>query len=164
MGFGTGHHATTRQCLRALQILDLDGASVLDVGTGSGILAIAARRLGAASAVGLDNDADAIQAALENLALNPDVQGVRYVVADLSVSPLPQADVVVANLTGVQLVRAAAALQDSLRSGGTLVAAGVLDSEEEDVRAAFDALEVCGRYQDDEWVCLTFNRGRSSLV
>src|SRR5437763_5665948 len=104
MGFGTGHHATTRLCLAALQAIDLRGQFVLDVGTGSGLLAIAAARLGAARAVGTDDDPDAIQAANENLALN-DVANVQFVVADLMKDALPQAPVVVANLMGALIVR-----------------------------------------------------------
>ena len=137
MGFGTGHHATTRLCLRALQALDLAGRFLLDVGTGSGILAIAAVKLGAARAEGVDYDADAIAAANENLQLNSGVESVEFRVADLSIADLPAADVVTANLTGAALIGAAARLLDLVRPGGTLIVSGLLEDERDDVVRAF---------------------------
>ena len=137
MGFGTGHHATTRLCLRALQAVDLTGRFVLDVGTGSGILAIAAVKLGAARAEGIDYDADAIAAANENLQLNSGVESVEFRVADLSIADLPAADVVTANLTGAVLIGSAVRLLDFVRPGGTLIVSGLLDEERDDVVRAF---------------------------
>jgi ribosomal protein L11 methyltransferase len=133
IGFGTGHHATTRICLRALQAVDVVDRLVLDVGTGSGVLAIAAVRLGAARAVGIDHDADAIQAANENLTLNEHVEAVEFQSADLSAAHLPAADVVTANLTGAVLIRSAARLLDLVRPGGTLIVSGLLEEERDDV-------------------------------
>src|SRR5687768_12284820 len=98
MGFGTGHHATTRLCIAALQQLDLRGRSVLDAGTGSGVLAIAACRLGASSVLAVDDDPDAIQSAGESIVLNPGVN-VALRTADLRSPTLLPHDVVTANLT-----------------------------------------------------------------
>ena len=136
MGFGTGHHATTRLCLRALQAVDVMNRCVLDVGTGSGVLAIAAVRLGAARALGIDNDADAIQAANENLGLNQGVENVEFRVADVLADDLPAADIVTANLTGAFLVRSATLLRELLRPAGTLIVSGLMEHERDDVMRA----------------------------
>ncbi|MQA30663.1 MAG: methyltransferase domain-containing protein, partial [Luteitalea sp.] len=136
MGFGTGHHATTRLCLAALQTLDLADRSLVDLGTGSGVLALAARLLGAREALGIDYDADAIQSAEENLALNRPLGRVRFEVRDLLAEALPRADVVTANLTGAMLTRAAGALLRMLHGAGTLVVSGVQADERAEVFAA----------------------------
>jgi ribosomal protein L11 methyltransferase len=160
MGFGTGHHATTRLCLSALQRTTVAGAFVLDVGTGSGILAIAAARLGAAHAVGIDCDADAIQSANENLTRNPAVRTVRFDQAEIA-PDLPRADIVLANLTGALLARVASTLLDALNPGGTLIVSGVLAAEEETVRLAFSNVDTVWRQQEDEWVGLMFRSGQA---
>ena len=156
MGFGTGHHATTRLCLAALQTIDLTNAFVLDVGTGSGVLAIAAARLGAVRALGIDSDADAIRSAHDNLALNPGIRDIAFEMADLTSTALPTADVVTANLTGALLVRAAAPLAGAVRPGGTLIVSGLLVHERSDVVAAFGTMELSWERKEDEWVGLIF--------
>jgi len=154
MGFGTGHHATTRLCLAALQTIDLRGASVLDVGTGSGVLALAAVALGATRALGLDDDPDAIAAATENLEPNG-VTNVEFVVGDLMRDDLPSADVIVANLTGALVVRAAGRLVRALRPGGVLIVSGVLAAEGDEVRQAFANQSFVADVQEDEWLAFT---------
>jgi len=156
MGFGTGHHATTRLCLAALQRLDLKGRSVLDVGTGSGVLAIAASLLGAGRSLGIDDDADAIAAAQDNLELNPHAE-VSLRVADLRSADVGPTDVVIANLTGGLLISAALTLQDFVAREGSLVLSGLMTGEERDVLFAFPAWGVRHRSEEDEWVCITLS-------
>ena len=158
MGFGTGHHATTRLCLAALQAIPLTDPVVLDVGTGSGVLAIAADRLGAARALGIDCDPDAIQSARENLAFNPAVTRVRFETVDLSAMPLPVSDIVTANLTGALLIRSAPALMAAVRAGGTLVLSGLLAHERDDVCEAFAAAAVFWEREEDGWVGLAMKK------
>ena len=157
MGFGTGHHATTRLCIDALQRLNIGGRTVLDVGTGSGVLAIAASLLGASRSVGIDDDADAITAARENLELNPQVEAT-LLVADLRATDVGSADVVIANLTGGLLISAARTLQDLVARGGSLVLSGLMAVEETDVLAAFPTWTVEHRSEEDEWVCVVIAR------
>lgn len=134
-GFGTGHHATTRLCLRALQELDLRGKRVIDLGTGSGLLAIAAATLGAREVIAVDNDPDALAAARDNVARNGVAVTLRA--ADLESDALPAADVVLANLTGAMLRRQAARLA-RLARGGRLIVSGFLDEEAGAVCKAFE--------------------------
>ena len=156
MGFGTGHHATTRLCIDALQRLNIAGRTVLDVGTGSGVLAIAASLLGASRSVGIDDDADAITAAQENLQLNPQAEAT-LLVADLRATDVGSADIVIANLTGGLLISAARALQDLVARGGSLVLSGLMAVEETDVIAAFPAWSVDYRSEEDEWLCVVIS-------
>jgi ribosomal protein L11 methyltransferase len=152
MGFGTGHHATTRLCLAALQQIDVTDRSVIDVGTGSGVLAIAARRLGASGVLAIDDDADAITAAEENVAINQETR-IALEVADLRAAKIGRFDVVVANLTGGLLIASADRLLSFAVSGGCLVLSGFMDHEERDVLGAFAPCALESRTQDDEWVC-----------
>lgn len=154
MGFGTGHHATTRLCLAALQRLALAGQRVLDVGTGSGVLAIVASRLGAADVTGIDDDPDAIQSAWDNLALNPE-SNVTLLVGDFRTTEIRPSDVVLANLTGGLLVASASRLTRLATAGGRLVLSGFLAAEEHDVLAAFDGLSVEHRAEEDGWMSVT---------
>jgi ribosomal protein L11 methyltransferase len=157
MGFGTGHHATTRLCLAAMQRIDLGDRSVIDVGTGSGVLAIAARRLGASGVLAIDDDPDAITAAEANVALNHESR-IALEVGDFRTSKIGQFDLVVANLTGALLVSAADRLQSFAIAGGCLVLSGFMADEEHDVIGSFNACVVESRTHEDEWMCATLVR------
>jgi ribosomal protein L11 methyltransferase len=156
MGFGTGHHATTRLCLAALQQISLDRCSVLDVGTGSAVLAIAASRLGAEDVTGIDDDQDAIQAAWDNLSLNPSAQ-VSLIVGDLRTTELVPADVILANLTGGLLIQSADRLRQLTNAKGRLILSGFTAAEEQAVLAAFGAFRVEHRGEEEGWVCVTLS-------
>ena len=106
MGFGTGHHPSTRLVLRALQEVPLDNRTVLDIGCGSGVLAMAAVKLGARFAIGIDIDPDALENARENVELSGVTARVWLEQADFRAMSA-EADVVTANLTGGLLERSA---------------------------------------------------------
>ena len=157
MGFGTAHHATTRLCLAALQRLDVHGRSAIDVGTGSGVLAIAASRLGAAPVVGIDDDPNALHAAEENLALNRGAD-VTLRAADIRSLGQEAFDLVVANLTGALLIEAARALCDRTTAGGRLILSGFLRHEEAAVLAAYSDLTISHRSEEEGWLCVSLQR------
>jgi len=154
MGFGTGHHATTRLCLAALQEVDVRGRSVIDVGTGSGVLAIAARRLGASGVLAIDDDPDAIGAAEANVALNHESR-IALEIGDFRSAKIGQFDLVTANLTGALLMASADRLASLAIPGGRLILSGFMGHEEREVLRAFDGCTLEWRAQEDEWVCFS---------
>jgi ribosomal protein L11 methyltransferase len=159
MAFGTGLHPTTRLCLAALESEADHGrianARILDVGCGSGILAIAAAKLGAASVLGVDTDQIAIEATVANAARNGLADRISARAGSLP-SGEPGFDLVLANLIASLLIALAGGLRDELRPGGTLLASGIFVDREGDVRSAFDAarLVVTGRRDEGDWVVL----------
>jgi len=157
MAFGTGLHPTTQQCLEALTTLPLEGKSVLDVGTGSGILAIAAAKRGGSPGVAVDTDPLAVDAARENAMRN----GVAIPVAEGSAADVPgRFDVVIANIVSPVLQRIAPHLAARLSGGGTLLVAGISAPAEAATRQAFAhvRLEVLDRSERDDWVALALRR------
>jgi ribosomal protein L11 methyltransferase len=123
-GFGTGHHETTRLCLSLLQGIDLSGRTVIDVGTGSGVLAIAAAKLGASSVVAIDEDPEALRNARENVTRNDAENVIDVREADLGSFESDPVDVVVANLTGSVIQRHACRLTAVVKAGGRLIVSG----------------------------------------
>jgi len=163
MAFGTGLHPTTRLCLAALEgsadAGRVEGATVLDVGCGSGILTIAAAKLGAARVLAVDTDPLAVEATEANARRN----GAATLVAARRGS-LPTGDgpfdIVLANLIASLLVELAQSLRDELRPVGTLLASGIFVDREGDVRDAFAAagLDVLERTTEGDWVALEARR------
>jgi ribosomal protein L11 methyltransferase len=159
MAFGTGTHPTTALCLDALgeRVGARPGLSVLDVGTGSGLLAIAARRLGAGRVVASDVDPEALRVARENAESN----GVVLEVTGADVHQIEGPfDLVVANILANTLVELAAGLAAQVAPGGSLLLSGVLRGQEEEVGRPFleAGLLPEGGRRDGEWSLLSFRR------
>lgn len=161
LSFGTGDHFTTRFCLERIDAIVPAHAceSMLDVGTGSSILAIAARLLGVPRVLGLDNDAIALEQARENLALNGLAGQIDLAVADITTDPPKGSfDLVCANVYTTVLIAIASALTACARHH--LVLSGIRDPELEEVAIVYRALgwQETFRDGDGEWGGLAFRR------
>jgi ribosomal protein L11 methyltransferase len=160
MAFGTGLHPTTRACLELLQTVQPMPTAMLDVGTGSGILALAALRLGASRAVGYDTDQLAVEASTANAQAND--LGDRFraqhgTLPELAAGSFP---LVVANLVAAVLVELAPRLATHTAPGGTLIASGIIESRSDEVEAALTAAgyEVVDWITEGDWVTVRLVR------
>ena len=165
-GFGTGHHASTRLCLRALSDVAVHGKRVLDLGTGSGVLAMAAFVSGAREVVAVDIDQDAIDSARESARLNARVGGIRWLVGDfrergwdaLSGGPF---EVVLANLTGGMLTSSARRIRELIAPEGVLICSGFDEDEQSGVEQAL-GLTRQAAVTEERWVGLTLRAAAAS--
>lgn len=166
MAFGTGLHPSTQLCLRAVERFAAKGQRVLDVGTGTGILAIAAVKLGAASALAIDVEEAAVAAAIENSARNGVESAVTVRLASLVPVHNPigaqpglvgsgQYDLVLANIIAEVIAGMAEALVERTAPGGLIITSGIIEEREHLVLEAFaDRAELVSREQDGDWLCL----------
>ncbi len=154
LAFGTGTHPTTALCLRWLDSLSLDGETVLDFGCGSGILAVAALRLGASEAIGIDIDPQALIATRDNALKNGVEDRLRCLEPTANASQV--CDVVVANILSSPLKLMAPMLSGRVAPGGSLVLSGVLARQAEEVAAAYAPFITLTVWAEHEgWVALS---------
>ena len=156
LAFGTGGHETTSLCLEALDQLVRGGERVLDIGTGSGILAIAALKLGAAQAEGVDIDPVAVRTAGENAALNGVADRLTVLVGDLSDKASGQYQIITANIVANAIMALAPAVPGLMAEGGVFIASGIIDTRKEEVIAALQAagLKVQEVKEKRGWECI----------
>lgn len=154
MAFGTGLHPTTRMCLEALEEHLKPGAKVLDLGTGSGILAIAAAKLGAGSVLALDNDPLAVRAAQANVQSNGVQNTVTVKLGSLDKATGEFELVLVNILARVIIELADQGLANRVRPNGLMILAGIIEEQEAEVTAALreHGLEIIERRQEKDWV------------
>lgn len=154
MAFGTGSHATTRMCL---ELMDVEGKDVIDVGCGSGILGIAAKICGAKSVYMCDIDAQAVEFATKNAELNNVVATIEK--ADL-LEGEQQADFIFANITADILMRFSKSIGKHLRENGTIVLSGIIDTRLDEVIQCYQSAgyQIVERMAIDDWRALKLKR------
>ncbi len=136
MSFGTGHHATTWLMLDAMREIEFAGKSVLDFGTGTGILAILAARLGASRVLAIDNDAWSVENALENVRMNGTQSAVEVKAGSLETAPGANFDIILANINRHVLLAHMQEMRDLLAPAGTAFISGLLEEDEAVIAAS----------------------------
>lgn len=159
VAFGSGLHPTTQLCLRILQQLPLEGVDVFDVGTGSGILAIAAAKMGAKPVRAVDVDDIAIRVAHENFARN-DLTDIEVAVGSAEATGARQWSLVVANILSNVLIEIMANLEVALASHGLLILSGIINEQEQSMRdcLAHHHLHIQTRYVEEDWIAFVVSK------
>ena len=158
--FGTGTHATTSLCLELLQDYIKDGSAMLDIGCGSGILAIASVLLGAEYAVGVDIDAQSVKTARENAAINGVSDRTEFIVGDLAEKVSGRFPVVCANIVADVVIRLLDGAEKYIADGGVLIVSGIIDIRENDVLEAAKkhGYEISQKRYRDNWCAFALRR------
>ena len=156
MAFGTGTHETTMLCIRMIEKYMQDGFKVLDVGSGSGILSIAAAKLGASDVLGIDIDEDAVRVSNENYELNKVSDKAKAIIGDLTVGVDYKADIVVANLLADIVMRLSKDVTRHLGKKGIFITSGILTEKSEAVENCMKecGFEIVERTELGEWCSL----------
>jgi len=160
MAFGTGTHATTLMCLEALENYLKEEDLVYDIGTGSGILAIAAGKLGANS-IGIDIDEDSVRTAKDNVKLNKCADNVKIIKGNLLNKAMDKADIIISNIIADAIINMSGNLNKFLKDSGIFIASGILENKKEEVVQALKAnkFEILETSVMDEWLCIVARKG-----
>lgn len=160
MAFGTGTHATTLMCLEALENYLKEDDLVYDIGTGSGILAIAAGKLGANS-IGIDIDEDSVRTAKDNVKLNKCADNVKIIKGNLLNKAMDKADIIISNIIADAIINMSGNLNKFLKDSGIFIASGILENKKEEVVQALKAnkFEILETSVMDEWLCIVARKG-----
>ena len=159
LAFGTGKHETTKLCLEMLEQYVKEGDSVLDVGCGSGILAIASILLGAQKALGVDIDALAVKTANENAGINGVEEKFTAIAGDLTDKVEGKYDIVVANIVADAIISLSKNIRNFMKDGSVYIVSGIIDTRVDDVKTALkDDFEIIGTATDKNWYCLVLNQ------
>lgn len=156
MSFGTGHHATTSMMVQQMRDIDFKGKTVFDFGTGTGILAILAEKLGAKTITAIDNDDWSMANAAENMEKN-NCRKIRLEKHD-RITGEEKYDILLANINKNVILENFSALFGHLAPGGTLLLSGLLTTDEEDIiqKAGSFHLKLSARMEQNNWICLRF--------
>lgn len=160
MAFGTGTHPTTRLTLQALEVVLRGDETVIDVGTGSGVLSIASKCLGAKTVYAYDLDEVAVASAKENMNLNPVAEDVIVGANNLLVGIEKKADVIVANILADIIIELIPDAFRCLKDDGTFIVSGIIENKEGDVLEAIyeNGFEVDQRFRQKDWLALILKK------